>query len=445
MRPAGNLPRQTRYLTNRTALSFVEHTEMDIQRPASVARARRNRRIIWALVGVVAITVITVLLARLKPAAPTVDRATVWTDTVKRGPMVRNVRGLGTLVPEEIRWIPAQTAGRVERILIRPGASVTPDTVVLELTNPSEAQALAELIGQQRGAEAELTTLRARIENELVSQQAVVVAADSEFRQATLQATADAALAKEGLKSSIETQLSAMRAEALRSRVDSEQKRLAQMKGSVDAQLAVQQAAVERTHTQVVLKRSQVDALKVRAGIAGVLQLVPVEVGQQVAPGTNLARVANPSRLKAELKIPETQAKDVQIGLVASIDTRNGLIAGRVTRIDPAVQGGTVTVDVSLEGELPRGARPDLSVDGTIELERLADVLYTGRPALGQENSVITLFRIGPDGATADRVKVTLGRTAVNTVEIRGGLKEGDQVVLSDTSAWDAADRIRLK
>jgi HlyD family secretion protein len=418
---------------------------MDIQRPASVARARRNRRVIWALVGVVAISAVTVALSRLKPAAPTVDRATVWTDTVKRGPMVRNVRGLGTLVPEEIRWIPAQTAGRVERILIRPGASVTPDTVVLELTNPSEAQALAELTGQQRGAEAELTTLRARIENELVSQQAVVVAADSEFRQATLQSTADAALAKEGLKSTIETQLSAMRAEALRSRVDSEQKRLAQMKGSVDAQLAVQQAAVERTRTQVVLKRSQVDALKVRAGIAGVLQLVPVEVGQQVAPGTNLARVANPSHLKAELKIPETQAKDVQIGLVASIDTRNGLIAGHVSRIDPAVQGGTVTVDISLEGELPRGARPDLSVDGTIELERLANVLYTGRPALGQDNSVITLFRIGPDGATADRVKVTLGRTAVNTVEIRSGLKEGDVVVLSDTSAWDAADRIRLK
>jgi len=430
---------------NRTGRSPVENTEMDIQRPASVARARRNRRILWGVVGVVGISSVTVALARLKPAAPTVDRATVWTDTVKRGPMVRNVRGLGTLVPEEIRWIPAETAGRVERILLRPGAIVKPDTIVLELSNPSEAQALAELEGQKRAAEAELTTLRARIENELVSQQATVVAADSEFRQATLQATADVALAKEGLKSNLETQLSTMRAEARRSRVDSEQKRLAQMTGSVDAQLAVQQAAVERTRTQVILKRSQVDALKVRAGIAGVLQVVPVEVGQQMAPGANLARVANPSRLKAELKIPETQAKDVQIGLVASIDTRNGLIAGRVVRIDPAVAGGTVTVDVSLEGELPRGARPDLSVDGTIELERLANVLFTGRPALGQENSTITLFRIGPDGITAERVKVTLGRAAVNTVEIRSGLKEGDQVVLSDTSAWDGSDRIRLK
>jgi HlyD family secretion protein len=418
---------------------------MDIQRPASVARSRRNRRIVGGVLGMVAVALVTVGLARLKPAAPTVDRASVWTDTVKRGPMVRNVRGLGTLVPEEIRWIPAETAGRVERILVRPGATVTPDTIVLELSNPSEAQALTELEGQKRAAEAEVTTLRARIENELVSQQATVVSIDSEYRQATLQATADAELAKEGLKSSLETRLSAMRAEALNSRAEAERKRLSQMRGSVDAQLAVQQAAVERLRTQVVLKQSQVRALRVRAGIAGVLQQVPVEVGQQVAPGSNLARVANPSRLKAELKIPETQAKDVQIGLVASIDTRNGVIAGRVVRIDPAVVGGTVTVDVSLDGELPRGARPDLSVDGTIELERMMNVLYTGRPALGQENSAIMLFRIGPDGATAERVKVTLGRTAVNTVEIRGGLKEGDQVVLSDTSQWDTADRIRLK
>jgi len=418
---------------------------MDIQRPASVARARRNRRILLGVVGVAAIAAVTILLAQLKPAAPTVDRATVWTDTVKRGPMVRNVRGLGTLVPEDIRWIPAQTAGRVERILLRPGATVTPEAIVLELSNPSETQALTELEGQRRAAEAELTTLRARIDNDLVAQEATVVSIDSEFRQATLQAKADAELAKGGLTSSITAQLSTMKAESLGSRVQAERKRLAQMKGSVDAQLAVQQAAVERARTQVVLKQSQVNALKVRAGIAGVLQAVPVEVGQQVAPGANLARVANPTRLKAELKIPETQAKDVQIGLLASIDTRNGVIAGRVVRIDPAVVGGTVSVDVSLDGELPKGARPDLSVDGTIELERLTDVLYTGRPALGQENSTITLFRVGPDGVTAERVKVTLGRAAVNTVEIRSGLKEGDQVVLSDTSAWDTSDRIRLK
>jgi HlyD family secretion protein len=418
---------------------------VDIQRPASVARARRNRRIIVAAVGVVVIVVVTVLLSRLKPAAPTVDRATVWTDTVKRGPMVRNVRGLGILTPEEIRWIPAVTAARVERIVVRPGAIVEPDTIILELSNPNETQALAEVEAQQRATEAELISLRARIQNELVAQQAVAVTVESEYRQATLQAKADAELAKDGLRSSLESQLSAMRAESLGNRSAAEQKRLAQMTGSVDAQLAVQQAAVERLRTQVALKRSQVDQLKVRAGIAGVLQQVPVDVGQQVAPGTNIARVANPTRLKAELKIPETQAKDVQIGLIASIDTRNGVVAGRVVRIDPAVQGGTVTVDVTLEGELPKGARPDLSVDGTIELERLANVLYVGRPALGQEQSVISLFRVGPDGSNAERVKVTLGRTAVNTVEIRDGLKEGDQVVLSDTSAWDAFDRIRLK
>lgn len=418
---------------------------MDIQRPASVARARRNRRIIWAVVAVVALSTVTYLLSRLKPAAPSVERATVWVDTVKRGPMVRNVRGLGTLVPEDIRWIPAATAGRVERVLVRPGAVVSPDTIVLELSNPSEAQALEEVEAQMRASAAELIALRARIQNELVSQQATTVIIESEHRQALLQAKADAELAKDGLRSNLETQLSAMRAEALGSRAAAEQKRLAQMTNSVDAQLAVQQAAVERYRTLAVLKRSQVSQLKVRAGIAGVLQLVPVEVGQQVAPGTNLARVADPSRLKAELKIPETQAKDVQIGLVASIDTRNGIVAGRVTRIDPAVQGGTVTVDVALEGDLPKGARPDLSVDGTIELERLADVLYVGRPALGQEQSVISLFRLGADGGTAERVKVTLGRMAVNTVEIRDGLKQGDEVVLSDTSQWDTFDRIRLK
>ena len=418
---------------------------VDVPRLPSVARNRRKKRIILTVVGVLAISVTTLLISRLKPAALSIERSSVVTDTVKRGAMVRNVRGLGTLVPEDIRWIPAETAGRVERILVRPGATVTPDTIVLELSNPSEVQALVDLEGQRRGVAAELTTLRARIENELVSQEAIVVATDSEYRQATLQATADAGLAKEGLKSTLETQLSAMRAEALNSRAVAERKRLAKMKGSVDAQLAVQQSAVERVSTQVILKQSQVGALTVRAGIAGVLQLVPVEVGQRVEPGTNLARVADPSRLKAELKIPETQAKDVQIGQVASIDTRNGLIAGHVVRVDPAVVGGTVTVDVSLEGNLPKGARPDLSVDGTIEIERLQDVLYTGRPALGQENSPIWLFRIGPDGSSAERVKVMLGRTAVNAVEIRSGVKEGDHVVLSDTSMWETAGLIRFR
>jgi HlyD family secretion protein len=418
---------------------------VDIIRPPSVARARRRRQILVASAAGLVVLAAGIVVARLKPAAPAVDRSSVWTDTVTRGPMVRNVRGLGTLVPEDTRWIPAMTAGRVERILVRPGAVVAPETVILELSNPAQLQALAEAETQERAARAELTSLRARIQNELASQEATAVTASSEHRQAELQAKADAELAKDGLRSSLDTQLSAMRADALRARSDAEQKRLARMAGSVDAQLAVQQASVERGALSAALRRSEAHALHVRAGIAGVLQVVPVEVGQQVAPGTNLARVADPARLKAELKIPETQARDVQAGLVASIDTRNGVVAGRVVRVDPAVQGGTVTVDVMLDGPLPKGARPDLSVDGTVELERLADVLSVGRPALGQDFGTISLFRLAPDGATAERVNVVLGRTAVNSVEIRSGLRAGDTVILSDTSAWNTFDRIRLK
>jgi HlyD family secretion protein len=418
---------------------------VDIQRPASVARNRRIKQIIWAAAGLVAVLVITVALSRLKPAAPTVERATVWVDTVKRGPMVRNVRGLGTLVPEEIRWIPAVTAGRVEKILIRPGAAVKPDTGLIELSNPTLTQSALEAEQQLKGAEANLTSLRARIQNELLAQQSTLANTESDHRQARLQADADAQLASEGLKSSIESKLSTMKAEALAARVTVERKRLEEMTNSVQAQLAVQQAEVDRLRALLRLRREEFASLQVRPGMAGVLQQVPLEEGAQVAPGTNLARVANPARLKAELKIPETQAKDVQIGQVASIDTRNGIIAGKVSRIDPAVQNGTVTVDVALEGELPKGARPDLSVDGTIELERLSDVLFVGRPALGQEQSQIGLFRLEADGSNATRVKVTLGRTSVNTVEIKDGLKEGDQVVLSDMSTYDAYDRVRLR
>ena len=418
---------------------------VDIQRPASVARNRRIRQIIWAAAGLVAILVITVALSRLKPAAPTVERATVWVDTVKRGPMVRNVRGLGTLVPEEIRWIPAVTAGRVEKILVRPGAAVKPDTVLIELSNPTLTQSALEAEQQLKGSEANLTSLRARIQNDLLAQQSTLANTESDHRQARLQADADAQLASEGLKSSIESKLSTMKAEALAARVTVERKRLEEMTNSVQAQLAVQQADVDRLRALLRLRCEEVASLQVRPGMAGVLQQVPLEEGAQITPGTNLARVANPARLKAELKIPETQAKDVQIGQVASIDTRNGIIAGKVSRIDPAVQNGTVTVDVALEGELPKGARPDLSVDGTIELERLADVLFVGRPALGQEQSQIGLFRLEADGSNATRVKVTLGRTSVNTVEIKNGLKEGDQVVLSDMSTYDAYDRVRLR
>ncbi len=418
---------------------------MDIQRPASVARNKKIRRIIIGVVALAVIGLITIGLSRLKPAAPTVEKATIWPDTVRRGSMVRQVRGLGTLVPEDIRWIPAATEGRVERIIVHPGAVVAADTVLLELTNPTQAQALFEAEQQLKAAEALLSSTRVRVENEVLAQEASATGIAADTRQARLQAEADAQLAKEGLVGSLTTKLSQVRSENLSVRNEIEQKRLSQMKQSVQAQLAVQEAEVDRLRALVTLRRSQVTALRVTPGLAGVLQQVPVEVGQQVAPGTNLARVADPSQLKAQLKIAETQAKDIQIGQVASIDTRNGLIAGRVSRIDPAVQAGTVTVDVALEGELPKGARPDLSVDGTIELERLENVLYVGRPAFGQEQSTVSLFRIDPDGVNAARVKVQLGRTSVNTVEILGGLKEGEQVILSDMSPYDAFDRVRLK
>jgi HlyD family secretion protein len=418
---------------------------VDIQRPASVARNRRNRRIAIGVVALVAITLVTFGLSRLKPAAPTVDKATVWLDTVKRGPMVRQVRGLGTLVPVDIRWVPAATDGRVERIVVQPGTAVTADTVILELSNPTQTQATLEAEQQLKAAIAQRTSLRVRIQNEVLSQEAAATGVAAEYRQAQLQAESDAQMAREGLVSVLITKLSQVRAENLATRDQIEQRRLAQMRGSVEAQLAVQQSEVDRLEALVALRRSQVSQLKVRPGIAGMLQQVPVEVGQQVGPGTNLARVADQAHLKAQLKIAETQAKDILIGQVASIDTRNGLIPGRVSRIDPAVQNGTVTVDVALEGELPKGARPDLSVDGTIELERLADILFVGRPAYGQEQSVISLFRVEPDGITCVSRKVTVGRTSVNTIEVKAGLKAGDQVILSDMSQFDAFDRVKLK
>jgi HlyD family secretion protein len=418
---------------------------MDIQRPSSVARNKKIRRIVIGVVALLAIGAITLALSRLKPAAPTVDRGTAYLDTVKRGPMVRQVRGLGTLVPEDIRWIPAATDGRVERIVVYPGTPVTPDTVILELINPTQLQAALEAEQQLKAAEAQYANVRVQVDNDLLAQEAATSAVRADARQARLQAEADAELAKEGLVSSLTTKLSQVRAENLQAREQIETKRFTSMKESSQSRLAVQQAEVNRLRALVALRQSQVSQLRVRAGINGMLTEVPVQVGQQVGPGTNLARVADQARLKAVLKIAETQAKDIVIGQTAAIDTRNGIIAGRVSRIDPAVQNGTVTVDVALQGELPKGARPDLSVDGTIELERLDNILYVGRPTYGQEQSVISLFRLGGDGATFTRTKVAIGKTSVNTVEVKSGLKEGDQVILSDMSQYDAFDRVRLK
>ena len=418
---------------------------VDIQRPSSVARNKKIRHIAYAGLGLLAIAGITVALSRLRPADPTVDRGSVWFDTVQRGPMVRSVRGLGTLVPVEIRWIPAVTAGRVERIVVYPGTPVDPDTVILELSNPSQTQAALEAESQLKAAQARLTSLRAQLQNDLLAQQSAAASVESEYQQARLQAEADAELARENLISAIQSKVSTMKADALASRNAVEKKRLEQMTDSIKSQLAVQEEEVDRARALAALRRSEVGALKVRPGVKGMLQQVPVEVGAQVATGQNLARVADPLRLKAELKIAETQAKDVEIGQVAQVDTRNGIIPGRVARIDPAAQGGQVTVDVALEGDLPKGARPDLQVDGTIELERLSDVLFVGRPTYGQEQSVVGLFKLLADGQTAERVKVTLGRASVNTIEVKDGLKAGDVVVLSDMSAWDAFDRVRIR
>jgi len=416
---------------------------MDIPRP-SAARDRRRRNIIYSAAGLGAILLVTLGLSRLKPAAPSVERATVWMDTVKRGSMIRQVRGLGTLVPEEIRWIPAATEGRVERIVVHPGTEVRADTVILVLSDPELELSAREAFSQLRAAEARYTELKVRLESQRLDQQAAAARVQAEYHQARLQKDTDEQLAAEGLIADLTLQLSRVRAEELANRNSIEQQRLAITGESSQAQLAVQTAEVEQARGLAKLRQNQVEALKVVPGLDGVLQQVPVEVGQRVMPGTNLARVAQPSHLKAVIRIAETQAKDVQIGLPVAVDTRNGVIAGKVSRIDPAVRNGTVTVDVSLEGDLPKGARPDLTVDGTIELERLENVLYVGRPAQGQGDSLVGLFKLVGDTGEAVRVRVALGRASVSTIEIVDGLEEGDQVILSDTAAWDAYDRIRL-
>jgi HlyD family secretion protein len=405
------------------------------------------RRILFAALGVIVIGVVSVVLARLEPAAPTVERATVWVDTVKRGDMNRNVRGLGTLVPvdEARRLIPAVTQGRVERILMRPGVEVTPNTVILELSEPTVQQALSDAEQQLRGAEADYVSLQARLEGDRLNQRSAAAAVAADYKAAQLQKEVDEKLAKDGLVSELQRQTSAVRAESLAERNKIAQENLKVAENSVRAQLLAQQARVDQLKSTVRLRQQQVDQLRVRAGMTGVLEQVSVNVGQQVSPGTNLARVADPTRLKAELRIAETQARDLAIGQKAEVDTRNGIIPGKVIRIDPAAQQGTVTVDVELIGELPRGARPDLSVDGTIELERLTNVLFVGRPAFGQEQSTVSLYKFNPATNEANRIPVQLGRQAVNTIEVINGLSEGDQVILSDMSAFDQFDRVRLR
>jgi HlyD family secretion protein len=417
---------------------------MDVPRSPEILKQKKRRRLIYGVAGAAAVLLVTLGLARLKPAARSVERTSVWIDAVKRGPMLRQVRGLGTLVPEEIRWIPAQTQGRVERLVTLAGTDVKADTIVLELSNPEVEMQALDAEASLRAAQAAYVELKVRLKTQRLDQEATAARIQAEYSQAKMQADRDEELFKHGLLPDITQKLSRVSADELANRKRVEEERLAVADESIEAQLAVQQARVEQARALARVRRDQVEALKVRAGIDGVLQQIPVEVGQQVAPGTNLARVAQPTKLKAVVRVPETQAKDVQIGQVAEVDTRNGVVAGKVARVDPAVQNGTVTVDIALTGELPKGARPDLTVDGTIELERLADVIFVGRPAQGQPESQVSLFRLESDGVHASRVKVTLGRASVSTVEVREGLQPGEQVILSDTSAWDASDRIRL-
>ncbi|PYS51429.1 MAG: RND transporter [Acidobacteria bacterium] len=418
---------------------------MDIKREKkSGLRSRRFRTVLYAVLGLCVVALITYGVSRLKPAAPTVERATLWIDTVKRGQMIRQVRGTGTLVPEDIRVIAAATQGRVERILVQPGTEVSAGTVLIELSNPELQQSSVDAEYQLRAAEADYKNLQVKLESDRMSQQAVAAGVHSEYEQAKLQLDTDETLAKDGLVAPLTLKLSRVRLAELANRYGLEQKRLEVSVKSAQAQLASQQARISQLQALLKLKQSQVQTLGVVAGTNGVLQQMQVEVGQQVSPGTNLARVVEPQHLKAELKIAETQAKDIQLGQQAEIDTRNGVIPGHVSRIDPAAQAGTVTVDVALDGQLPQGARPDLTVDGTVELERLENVIYVGRPAFGQSQSTVSMFKLEPDGKAAIRVPVKLGRSSVNTIEILEGLQPGDQVVLSDTSAWDAYNRILL-
>ena len=414
---------------------------MDIPREPPKKRARY----ILAGAAVLGIIVITAALGRLQPAAPSVDRATLWIDTVRKGTMVREVRGPGTLVPEHITWISAVTGGRVDQVLVMPGTKVSASTVILEMSNPDVQLEALNAQQQLSAAEAQLVNLRTTLETQRLNEEGVVATAKADWQQARRTADVAVALDKKGLLSPNDVGNAEDRAAESKTKLDVETQRLAVMSKSIDEQIDLQRQQVQRLRAIAEFQGQRVASMHVRATADGVLQDMDLQPGQWVQPGTVLAKVAQPGRLKAVLRIPETQAKDVQLGQTASIDTRNGLVPGRVSRIDPSVQNGTVTVDVTLTGTLPPGARPDLSVDGTIEIERLQDVMYVGRPAYGQPESTIGLFRLTPDGKEATRVNVKLGRASVNTIEVVQGLNVGDRVIISDMSAWDSHDRVRLR
>ncbi len=416
---------------------------MDIVRP-DFARKKRIRLMIYGAAAIVTLPALTVGVSRLKPAAPAVERSTIWLDTVKRGEMLREVRGLGTLVPVDIRWIPAQSSARVDKILLESGAVVKADSVILELSDQQLQHDAIDAEYAYKASQADLVNLKVQLANSLMTQKSTAADIESQYQQAKLQADVDRQLFEQQIQSEIISRKSTVAAEqlAIKEQLVQEQVKIAD--DAAKAQIAAQEAHLEQQRVLFELKKSQLDALHVRAGLNGVLSAVSVEVGQQVTPGTNLVRVADPSHLKATIQIPETQAKDMEIGQEASIDTHNGIVEGHITRIDAAVVNGTVAVDVGFDGPQPHGARPDLSVDGTIELERIPDILYVGRPVQGQPNSVVGLFKVEDGGKEAVRVSVQLGRSSVNTIEVVRGIQMGDQVIVSDMSAWDAYDRVRL-
>ncbi len=405
---------------------------------------RWRRRVAYGLVAATALVGATVGLRRLRPAAPAIERGSVWMDTVRRGPMVREVLGQGTLIPEDIRWIAARTNARVERVLAKPGARVQPDTVLVELANSDVQLAALEADRELAQAQAQLANLEASLNAQQLAQESVIATLGSEHGDASRRARADEELSAKGFISDLDLAQSREKAKELGGRLSFEQKRLGAQGKGMAAQISAQRAQIQRMRSIAEFRRQEVEALKVRAGVEGVLQELALQPGQSVAQGAMLAKVARPDRLQAEVRIPETQAKDVRIGQKATVDTRNGLVPARVARIDPAAQAGTVRVDLALEGPLPDGARPDLNVEGTIEIERLPSVLYVGRPAFGQPDGTVGLFRVEPDGHAAARTPVKLGRSSVKNVEIRDGLKEGDQVILSDMSEWDHVDRVRI-
>jgi HlyD family secretion protein len=417
---------------------------VDIVRP-EIKHKKKMRRIGYIAAAVVLIPLVTYALSRLKPAAPSVDSGTVWTGTVKRGPMLRDVRGLGTLVPETIRLIPAETDGQVQTRYLLPGTPVKANTVIFDLVNPQLQQETLDAEYQLKGAQAAYEQTKAQLQNQLMDKRTLAASFSSQYRTAEMVRQTKEELGANGLAPLLDVKTAQVQAEELAKENELAQKEVQTFDNSIASQLAVQEATVNQKRAMYELKKSQMDQLHIRPGIDGMLQELDVEVGQKVTMGTVLARVAQPTHLKAQLKIAETQAKDILIGQKATVDTHNGIIPGHVTRIDPAVVNGTVTVDVGLDGPLPTGARPDLSVEGTVEIERLADVLYVERPVHGEANSTVGIFKVVDDGKEATRVQVQLGRTSVNTVEIVKGLEIGDKVILSDMSAWDNYDRVQLK